>query len=118
MNTLLPVTNDFVFKKLFGEPDSEDILQSLLEAILNITIQDLQIQKDKELFRSYLNDKLGIIDIKAMINNSTKLNIEIQIKNQYNMDKRSYFYLSKLYIEDFQKGSNIKICLKLFLSIS
>lgn len=40
------------------------------------------------------------------------MNIEIQIENGYNMNKRSFFYLSKLYSEGFKKGENYKSLLK------
>lgn len=104
MKQLLPVTNDFVFKKLFGEPGSEAILKSLLQAILKIDIAEVEIRRDRELKKKHKNDKLGIIDIKAIIHDQIKVNIEMQVRNEYNIGKRSFFYLSKLYSEDLSKG--------------
>ena len=108
MNKLLSVRNDFVFKKLFGEPGSEDILKSLLESTLKEDITKLEIRRDTELIRDFKDDKLGIIDVRATINDKIKVNIEMQINNEYNINKRSFFYLSKLYVQDFKEGEFYK----------
>lgn len=108
MNRLLQVKNDFVFKKLFGEPGSESILKAFLETVLKCVITELEIRRDTVLLKDLIDDKLGIIDIKAVINGKIKVNIELQVGNEYNIIKRSYFYLSKLYVEDFKQGDEYK----------
>lgn len=64
----------------------------------------------KQLF--FENEKTGIVDVKASFDDKTKVNIEIQLENGYNMNKRSFFYLSKLYSEGFKKGKNYNALLK------
>jgi predicted transposase/invertase (TIGR01784 family) len=103
---LLSVKNDFIFKKLFGEPGSEDILRYLLEAILKVQIGNLEIQRDRELMTSVVDNKIGIIDVKAVFGDGIKVNVEIQVSNEYNISKRSFFYLSKLYTQDLKKGKD------------
>ena len=49
-------------------------------------------------------DKVGRIDIKATINNKKVVNIEIQLKDNKNIDKRSEFYGAKLITEQLGKG--------------
>ena len=39
----LKLTNDFVFKKVFGKKGNESILKNLLEAILKIKIEKIEI---------------------------------------------------------------------------
>ena len=51
---LIPITYDFMFKRVFGCEGNEDILKDLLESILNIQIQKISIKnpemvKDKKM---------------------------------------------------------------------
>lgn len=112
MQNLLRLKNDFVFKKLFGEEGCEDILKPFLEVILKEKIEDLVITRDRELLKNIENDKTGIIDVKATFDNKTKVNIELQVGNRYNMSKRTFFYLAKLYPEGLTKGSDYTKLLK------
>ena len=40
------------------------------------------------------------------MNNNTKINIEMQLKFASNWDKRSLFYLAKMYVEDLRIGED------------
>ena len=61
MENLKP-TNDFVFKKIFGEEKNVDILKDLIQAILpDLQIYKIKLNKDVTLERKYLTDKLGIL---------------------------------------------------------
>ena len=40
----LPITNDYIFKRIFAYEGNESILKDLLEAILKINIQKIQIK--------------------------------------------------------------------------
>jgi predicted transposase/invertase (TIGR01784 family) len=51
-----------------------------------------------------MHDKLGILDIRAKTAKGEQLNIEVQLVNQYNMDKRTLFYWSKIYSEQLREG--------------
>ena len=41
---MLPLSNDYVFKRIFGKGGNERILKSLLEAILKINIQKIEVK--------------------------------------------------------------------------
>ncbi len=88
---------DFVFKKIFGEEGSEEILKDLLEAILEKKIESIEIAKDVHLSKENIENKEGILDVKAVINKDREIDIEIQVKNEYNVIKRSLYYLSGLW---------------------
>ena len=49
-------------------------------------------------------NKLGRLDIKATINKSQIINIEIQLQNEYNIEKRSEFYGARLITDQIGKG--------------
>lgn len=102
----LKVTNDFVFKKLFGKQENKDLLKDLLIAIIEEPIKEIEIQKDSSLEKTLEINKTGILDIKATLNNNTIVNIEMQVKNQYNTVERSLFYWSSLYHNELCKGED------------
>ncbi|MGL5713001.1 MAG: Rpn family recombination-promoting nuclease/putative transposase [Paraclostridium sp.] len=89
-----------MFKKLFGEPESRENLRAFLNALLynNIgNIKEIEIIKDKELTTDEIINKTGIIDVLAKIEDETHINIEVQLTDQKNMDKRTLFYWSRIY---------------------
>lgn len=108
MERLRPL-NDFIFKKLFGEPESKENLRAFLNALLynNIgNIRDIEIIKDKELTTDEIINKTGIIDVLAKIEDETHINIEVQLTDQKNMDKRTLFYWSRIYNRGIIKGED------------
>ena len=77
----IPAKTDFMFKNLFGVNGKEENLKGLLQAILKIKIESLEIQ-NTELPRHYKDAKLGILDVRARLEDGTIAAIEMQIKNQ------------------------------------
>ena len=100
----LKLTNDFVFKKVFGKKGNESILKSLLEAVLKIKITWIKVQTEVELERIMEEDKLGILDIIAVIDDNITVDIEMQMRDQFNMIERSLFYWAGLYHTGLQKN--------------
>lgn len=111
MERLKPI-NDFIFKKLFGDKGDEPMLISFLNAVLKKTHKDqittITIQDNKELTQELINDKTGRIDVRATTKRGEEIDIEVQVANQNNMDKRTLFYWSKLYLEGIKKGDDYK----------
>lgn len=111
MERLKPL-NDFIFKKLFGEKGDEPMLISFLNAVLQKThkekITTITIQDNKELTQELINDKTGRIDVRATTAQGEEIDIEVQVTNQNNMDKRTLFYWSKLYLEGIKKGDDYR----------
>ena len=103
--TLLNPKIDFVFKKIFGSSDHPDILISFLNAVLKPQnpITSVEI-KNSDLEKEYIEDKFSRLDVKALTSNREIINIEIQLKNEYNMIQRSLYYWSKLYEEQLSEG--------------
>ena len=98
---ILPLSNDYVFKRIFGKGGNERILKSLLEAILEIKIQKIEI-KNSEIPKESIKEKLSILDIKAEINEKIMLDIEMQVGNTTAIDKRLVVYSSKLVAGDIK----------------
>lgn len=101
----LPLTNDYIFKRVFACEGSEDILKDFLEAILNIDIQKIEVQ-NPELPKNNKEEKRGILDIKVQLNENTIIDVEMQVKNQNNINSRSTIYLGKLVANQLHIGDN------------
>ena len=101
------LTEDYIFKRVFGKKENEDLLKDLLESILEIKIA--QIEKKEliirtEIEKEKIEEKLRIIDLKATINKETTVDIEIQVKDYHNMIERSTFYIAGLYHTGLKRG--------------
>lgn len=88
-------TVDFAFKRIFGNPKNTTCLNSLLEAILNIEVNDLEIN-NSEILKSSPDEKGLRLDVLASIGNHQRVNIEIQVNNEGNIDKRSLNHAARL----------------------
>ena len=116
---LLPPKMDFVFKRIFGNENHPNVLISFLNAVLNPVdpIKSVSL-KDTTIEKSHLEDKYSRLDVKAITNKGEHINIEIQLKDEYNMIKRSLYYWSKLYEGQLENGENYQklsrtICINL-----
>lgn len=103
---LLNPKTDYVFKRIFGYKGNEDVTASLLSAILEHKVTDLKLDTNPILDKDYPEDKIGILDVRAKLDNSINCDIEIQVINQKEIQKRILFYWSKLYIQSIKKGQN------------
>ncbi|MBN7573921.1 hypothetical protein C1H57_02865 [Clostridium sp. 2-1] len=104
---LLDPKVDFVFKNIFGSEKNPEILISFLNATLkpkNI-ITSVKI-KGNDIAKQFIEDKYSRLDVKATTSNNEIINIEIQLKNEHNMIKRSMYYLSKMYEEQLGEGED------------
>ena len=110
MKGLLDPKMDFVFKNIFGSEKHPNILISFLNATLKPKdlITEVEI-KNTDLNKGYIEDKFSRLDVKATTSNNEIINIEIQLKNEYNMIKRSLYYWSKLYSEQLNEGEDYSL---------
>ena len=110
MKGLLDPKMDFVFKNIFGSEKNSKILISFLNATLKPKdlITSVEI-KNTDLNKGYIEDKFSRLDVKATTSNEEIINIEIQLKNEYNMIKRGLYYWSKLYSEQLNEGEDYSI---------
>ena len=105
--TLLNPQIDFVFKKIFGTEKNKPILINFLNAVIKPTtpIKDVEI-KNNDIDKDFIEDKFSRLDVKATTSNKEHINIEIQVKNEYNMIQRTLYYWSKMYSEQIQNRNN------------
>ena len=107
MTYLLSPKVDFVFKRIFGNEKHPNILISFLNAVMKPIdpIKSVQI-RNSDIEKEHIEDKYSRLDIKAITDNGEHINIEIQVKNEYNMIKRSLYYWSKMFENQIVEGDN------------
>lgn len=93
-----------MFKRIFAHKGNEEFLKQFLSSLLKITIDDIEVLHDIHLEKDSEEDKLGIIDVRAIVNENKIINIEVQIKNNKNIVPRSIFYGAKLISNELVKN--------------
>ena len=101
---LLSPKLDVVFQALFGEVGSEKITTKFLESILKKTITAIDLDKNPILRREYLDDKLGILDMVAYINNNEYCSVEMQVAEQDKIKERILYYWGREYARQLKSG--------------
>lgn len=94
---------DLAFKKIFGVEENKDLLIALINATVSAEDQVVDITLlnpyNPQNFRS---DKLSILDVKAVGETGKMFNIEIQITDEADYDKRALYYWAKLYTDQLK----------------
>jgi predicted transposase/invertase (TIGR01784 family) len=101
---ILTPTNDYVFKRIFGHVGNEIITKGLLNAILDTKVEKVDLDKNTITEKDIFDEKIGILDVKATLNNNVLCDIEMQLVNQANIEKRLMFYWSKVYTSSIVQG--------------
>ena len=92
---------DFCFKELM---EDEEVRNAFLAAVLGINLEEIVEsrilpshlrQKDKD-------NKLGILDVRVLLNNKEQIDIEIQVTSSEYWAERTLFYLGKMYSDKFE----------------
>ena len=103
--------NDVLFKFIFGRDERKNITIDLLNAILNRSgkraIQEIQF-KNSEIVPFYEDDKLTRLDIFCITEDETKIDVEVQIINKKDMERRSLYYWSQMYLMGLNKGAKYR----------
>ena len=109
---LLKPKNDIVFQSLFNQKN-ETITKNMISALLEENITSIKINEDKELLREYPEDKLGILDLEAEVNEKEKIDIEVQLVDRKDLPERLLRYFSKLYAlqigKDYKEAKRVVI---------
>jgi predicted transposase/invertase (TIGR01784 family) len=100
-------TVDYAFKKLFGSERNHDLLLSLLNAILQPSLEEILVGieilnpfNDKETSE----DKLSIVDIKARDLQGRQYHIEMQMLAPWFLTKRVLYYWAKYHQTQLLEG--------------
>ncbi|CCM10248.1 protein of unknown function [Cardinium endosymbiont cEper1 of Encarsia pergandiella] len=94
---------DLAFKKIFGVEENKDLLIALINATVSKEDQVIDVTLLNPYNpKSFRSDKLSILDIKALSETGKRFNIEIQITDEADYDKRALYYWAKLYTDQLK----------------
>ncbi|WP_294159220.1 Rpn family recombination-promoting nuclease/putative transposase [uncultured Selenomonas sp.] len=94
-------TNDLIFKFVFGREERKRVTLTCINDLLGRTGEDAFVDLDfqnVELIPATEDEKQGRLDVFAVLDNNTRIDLEMQVFNHLNMDKRSLFYWSQMYL--------------------
>jgi predicted transposase/invertase (TIGR01784 family) len=93
-----------------GEKGDEEQLLAFLNAVLKRTgkgeFASIEIIENKVFLAEIIGDKTSILDVRAVMGDGTKANVEVQLRNFGNMDKRILFYWSLGYTKGIKAGQD------------
>ena len=111
LGELLSPKVDFVFKRIFGAEENQDVLISFLNAVFEDAGQPLIASVEilnPFLEKDALSDKMSVLDVKARTESGILVNVEIQLRDRRDMEKRTLFYWSKLFPGQLQEGDSYR----------
>ncbi len=103
--------NDYAFTQVMKNPK---ILKGFPGSILNISPEKIRKNriKDRHLSKDFLEGKLSILDLYALVEDLGKINIEMQVLPFAYWDRRALSYLAKVYTQDLRSGQTYDHCVK------
>jgi predicted transposase/invertase (TIGR01784 family) len=108
--SILPPTNDWIFKLLFGDERHKDNTVALLKSFLDLPDEEFDISfMDTALKPEAMEDKAGIVDIKIKTRSGKILDVEIQVNPFPDLGKRISFYKSKLVVGQIDEGERYDV---------
>ena len=101
---MLP-TVDICFKELMH---NENVRKGIIAAILNVSLEEVEdttlmptiLRKESE------DDKYGILDVKVKMKSGILIDFEMQVIYYDCWEKRTIYYLSKMYTEQLKAGED------------
>ena len=91
--------NDYLFKFIFGREERKRITLSFLNAVLGLAeeheLRDITFI-DRAFDPQFEEDKLSRLDLLGTADDGSRINIEVQLVNLRNMEKRTLYYWAKM----------------------
>ena len=101
------MTNDYMFRAVFQS--SPEALKGLLCSLLHLAESEVASVEitNPILLGEYIDNKEFYLDIYLLLNDSVRINLEMQIVNQSNWENRSVMYLCRTY-DDLNRGQDYR----------
>lgn len=107
-NRELNLKNDIIFQAFFSRKGNEEFLIDFLNALLKIEIKQIEIREEVNLERLSKREKGGRLDLQAKLNNGIIVNIELQLRNNRNIEERTTYYSGKVISRETERGTDYK----------
>ena len=99
---------DVAFKEIMMD---ERARIGFLAAMLKIRPGDIKETciLNTNLRKEHKDDKLGILDVRILLNDAVEINVEIQLSPLEVWAERALFYLSKMYVDQISQGQSYDV---------
>ena len=89
---------DFAFRELM---EDDKVRRYFICDALNMSVEQVKETRlgNPFLRRRHRKMKLGILDVKVFLQDGTRINLEMQLRRQKFWEKRSLYYLAKMYAD-------------------
>ncbi|MDR1473897.1 MAG: Rpn family recombination-promoting nuclease/putative transposase [Lactobacillales bacterium] len=105
------VTDDLLFKLVFGDERNKNALIHLLNSVVGFQISEVDIRKT-EMTPEFIGGKESRLDVLATDEKGRLYNVELQKQNDINMCERSLFYWSEVFYKQLDKGESYDLLRK------
>ncbi len=85
--------NDVIFQTFFSRKGNEEFLIDFLSALLKRNIKTIKIREEVNLEKLSLEEKGGRLDLQANLEDGTIVSIEMQLRNEYNIEERTTAFI-------------------------
>ena len=98
---------DFAFRELM---EDDEVRRYFICDALNMSVERVKETRlgNPLLRRRYRKMKQGILDVKVFLQDGTRINLEMQLRRQKFWEKRSLYYLAKMYADVLFIGENFE----------
>ena len=112
MKEFMSLKSDLIFRELMRD---EIVRKHFISDALGIPLEEIRSVRLEDTFLRRFNKRLkqGILDVRVLLNDNRKINVELQIEKLTYWDKRNLYYLSSMYTENLYAGekySKLKKC--------
>lgn len=104
-------TNDYAFKKIFGNFGSESIALDFINAATEMNFNKIELNVNPNLESDVIEGKSGVTDIKAKVeslNDTSDIDLEMQVAKEKDIADRILFYWAKMYTDSIDAGESYK----------
>ena len=104
-------TNDYAFKKIFGNVGSESIALDFINAATELNFNKIELNVNPNLESDVIEGKSGVTDIKAKVeslNDTSDIDLEMQVAKEKDIADRILFYWAKMYTDSIDAGESYK----------
>ena len=98
--------NDVIFQTFFTRKGNEEFLIDFLNGLLKKNIKSIEIREEVNLERLSREEKGGRLDLQAKLEDGTIISIEMQLRNEYNIEERTTLYSGKVMSRETERGTD------------
>ena len=104
--------NDYLFLKLMGEEGNEEQCLAFLNAVLSSKskqpVKLIKILENKTFTAEVIGEKSSILDVRVETDSGERINIEVQLKDLHNMEKRTLMHWGREFTKGISSGGDYK----------